>query len=93
MILYIVIISSFVLSIHGNLESTDDYNEELFVKQLKSGHVYSMFQFATTWNVNIFEEKFRKFSLSRFSLVFKLKIVLIRKIHVYLGELFSPSAQ
>ena len=39
---------------------TDVYDEELFIKQLQTGHVYSLFQFSTTWDVNIFEQKMRK---------------------------------
>ena len=38
----------------------DVYDEELFIKQLQTGHVYSLFQFTTTWDVNIFEQKMRK---------------------------------
>lgn len=43
--------------------SGDTFHEELLVYQLTSGHVYTQFQFSTLWNVNIFEEKLRKFLL------------------------------
>uniref|UniRef100_A0A7M5XCM6 GPI transamidase component PIG-T n=2 Tax=Clytia hemisphaerica TaxID=252671 RepID=A0A7M5XCM6_9CNID len=36
---------------------SDVYDEELSIKQLQSGHVYSQFQFVTTWNVNVFEQQ------------------------------------
>lgn len=32
-----------------NASSLDKFNEELFVKALHSGHVYTYFQFTTEW--------------------------------------------
>ena len=50
-----------VLLFSSKIFCTDDnFNEELFIRQLPSGHVYSFFQFTTTWNVNIFDEPLRK---------------------------------
>lgn len=37
--------------------STDTFEEELFVDQLPNGFVYSLFQFTTSWKVDIFEEE------------------------------------
>ena len=36
--------------------SKDEFNEEMFIKPLESGHVYTHFQFTTTWDVNIYDK-------------------------------------
>lgn len=37
--------------IPNSIQNTDVFNEELFIKPLKSGHVNTYFQFTTRWNL------------------------------------------
>jgi len=39
--------------IYGFEQPRDSFHEELFIKNLPSGHVYTHFQFSTTWNVTL----------------------------------------
>lgn len=43
-----------ILSIHLKIStaSTEKFSEELYIKPLPSGHVYSYFQFTTQWDVD-----------------------------------------
>lgn len=38
-----------LLNIYDLNASSDKFNEELFIKSLHSGHVYTYFQFTTEW--------------------------------------------
>ena len=51
----------FTVAFFCDARQNDFFDEELFLKQLQSGHVYSLFQFSTTWDVNIFEQTIRMF--------------------------------
>lgn len=46
-----------IIFIGATFASNDSFTEELFIKPLSSGHIYSMFQFTTMMNTNIFDEK------------------------------------
>lgn len=37
-------------SIESSYQQNDKFHEELLIKPLASGHVYSYFQFTTVWN-------------------------------------------
>lgn len=39
------------LSYDKSLQYKDNYNEELLIKQLPTGHIYSYFQFTTKWHL------------------------------------------
>jgi len=43
--------------------SEDAFHEELYLKHLSSGHVYTHFQFTTTWNASLEDENACKFAL------------------------------
>lgn len=47
----IVVILLLVKIYDLSASSSDKFNEELFVKALPSGHVYTYFQFTTEWLV------------------------------------------
>lgn len=44
----IILFLGFVFSVNC-VSYNDSFNEELLIKPLASGHIYSYFQFTTTW--------------------------------------------
>ena len=51
-----------VICCHGSVnDSKDSFTEELFIKPLPTGHLYSYFQFTTKWDVNPEETKCKHF--------------------------------
>lgn len=45
----LVLILSLVCNLKIAFASNDKFHEELFIKPLQSGHVYTYFQFTTQW--------------------------------------------
>ena len=52
-----------ILFLAGNALIDDEFNEELFIKPLQKGYVYSNFQFTTKWNATIHHTDTCEFSL------------------------------
>ena len=50
--------------------SSETFSEELFIKPLPTGHLYSYFQFTTKWDVNPEETKCTHSFASRHFLLF-----------------------
>ncbi|XP_002736149.2 GPI-anchor transamidase component PIGT-like [Saccoglossus kowalevskii] len=48
-----LVIICLVLMAPEGLSNPDKFDEELFIRPLPSGHVYSHFQFTTTWDVDV----------------------------------------
>ena len=42
--------------ITNSIQYDDEFNEELFIKPLQSGHINTYFQFTTKWNHNIHDD-------------------------------------
>ena len=54
------VLASFVvylLFLSVPLAAKDIFHEELFLRPLKTGHVYAHFQFTTVWDVDIRDSK------------------------------------
>lgn len=45
----ILVLFCFIISFRDLNASQDKFDEELFIKALHSGHVYTYFQFTTEW--------------------------------------------
>lgn len=45
----VLVLFCFLVNFHDLNASPDKFNEELFIKALHSGHVYTYFQFTTEW--------------------------------------------
>lgn len=62
----------------------DEFTEELFIKPLPTGHVYSYFQFTTTWDVtNTNRFHYNLFPKSLGEILFKHKV---RELHLTLSQ-------
>ncbi|XP_070575719.1 GPI transamidase component PIG-T-like [Ptychodera flava] len=85
----IVIISMFLfLSLTDQAHaSQDNFAEELFIKPLPSGHIYSHFQFTTTWNVDIQDQSaFSHYNLFPKSLGQIISKYSVRELHLSLTQ-------
>lgn len=47
----ILVLFCVLVNVHDLTASIDKFNEELFIKALHSGHVYTYFQFTTEWQL------------------------------------------
>jgi len=78
-----------VICCHGSVnDSKDSFTEELFIKPLPTGHLYSYFQFTTKWDVNPEETKLRHFNLFPRVLGEIIEKHSIRELHVSLTQSF-----
>lgn len=49
--------SFFLIVLCVGAENEDEFNEELFLKPLPTGHLYAHFQFTTSWNISLDDDQ------------------------------------
>lgn len=68
----IVLFISTIISCRGvEYDYKDSFSEELFIKPLATGHLYSYFQFTTKWDINPEENKCKYSYLTLYSTLSK----------------------
>ncbi|XP_037500042.1 GPI transamidase component PIG-T [Rhipicephalus sanguineus] len=77
------------LAIHCSITKdhhSDSFTEELFVKPLSSGHVYSYFLFTTRWNIDRAKQTFQHFRLFPLSLGEIVSQQHVQELHLSLTQ-------
>jgi len=63
-VITLLLLTQYVIYSSANAENSEEkFVEELYVKETPSGHVYSHFQFSTTWNTDIREKRREHYNL------------------------------
>ncbi|KAK4010532.1 GPI transamidase component PIG-T isoform X1 [Daphnia magna] len=79
----LIIVLSFVEIVFATSES---FSEELLIKPLPTGHVYSFFQFTTKWDVDPEETKLRHYNLFPRSVGEIIQKHSLRELHLSLTQ-------
>ncbi|XP_077982557.1 GPI-anchor transamidase component PIGT-like [Glandiceps talaboti] len=67
--------------------SQDNFDEELYIKPLSSGHVYTHFQFTTTWDIDIHDQSsFAHYNLFPKSLGQIINKYSVQELHLSLTQ-------
>lgn len=67
-------------------QHSDSFTEELFIKPLSSGHVYSYFLFTTRWNIDRAKQTFQHFRLFPLSLGEIVSQQHVQELHLSLTQ-------
>lgn len=67
-------------------QHSDSFTEELFIKPLSSGHVYSYFLFTTRWNIDRAKQTFQHFRLFPLSLGEIVSQQRVQELHLSLTQ-------
>lgn len=60
MLVFVIVLSL----VHVSQQNADIFNEELYIRPLKSGHVNTFFQFTSRWNIETEDDCKKRYSFA-----------------------------